>query len=438
MSEALDEIKRRCEAVGLEFVENEAHPEWDDWPVSVDIYFPAGRDTYSVEIEDGVAALWLLGEPFEKYKKLRGFEASWSPEYRVIECNLLEGTSRALLWSEERWRVESVLNKLGLETDRAEPLDPERRIEFDSDTDLSISIGPATTMQGVLSILPEELFPVEGSEEDIARTLTLQVRGVEVTTHDDAVELLERVGNSVLFQIDLSLGLALTLERSRRDFTAPWRYKGELKSSNPLPPVRFEYDREPMSLYWSGKAASAMPLFQFLAYYQVLEFYFPVYSEMEAQRTLRNVVKDPTFDPMRDADVARLLEAIKVGSKGRTFGNEADQLEATIRYCVSADDLRDFLVSEDEDRYKFFTSDNSKKIVRERVSVREKSDDHRGAVAKRIYAIRNRIVHTKGGYEDQEPLLPFDPETKYLWHDIDLVEFLVRKVLIASSRSLQI
>lgn len=31
-------------------------------------------------------------------------------------------------------------------------------------------------------------------------------------------------------------------------------------------------------------------------------------------------------------------------------------------------------------------------------------------------------LHTKGGYEDKEPLFPFDPATKYLWHDIDLVE----------------
>ena len=69
--------------------------------------------------------------------------------------------------------------------------------------------------------------------------------------------------------------------------------------------------------------------------------------------------------------------------------------------------------------------------------VRKKSDDHRGAVAKRIYAIRNRIVHTKGGFEEREPLLPFDPETRYLRHDIELVEFLARKVLVASSRPLR-
>jgi hypothetical protein len=35
------------------------------------------------------------------------------------------------------------------------------------------------------------------------------------------------------------------------------------------------------------------------------------------------------------------------------------------------------------------------------------------------------------------PLFPFDPETKYLDHDIDLAEFVATKVLIASSRALR-
>ncbi len=58
-------------------------------------------------------------------------------------------------------------------------------------------------------------------------------------------------------------------------------------------------------------------------------------------------------------------------------------------------------------------------------------------MAKRIYAIRNRVVRTKVGFEGREPLLPFDPTTRHLRHDIELVEFLARKVLVASSRPLR-
>jgi hypothetical protein len=86
---------------------------------------------------------------------------------------------------------------------------------------------------------------------------------------------------------------------------------------------------------------------------------------------LRNILKDPTFDPTRDADVSRLLSAIKIGAKGRTYGNESEQLEAAIRYCVIADDLRSFLISEDEARYRFYNSDDAKKLVGETLPLRK-------------------------------------------------------------------
>jgi hypothetical protein len=38
-----------------------------------------------------------------------------------------------------------------------------------------------------------------------------------------------------------------------------------------------------------------MPLLQFLAFYQVIEFYFPTYSQAEAHRKLKAILKDPPF-----------------------------------------------------------------------------------------------------------------------------------------------
>ncbi|MBK6899060.1 MAG: hypothetical protein IPH09_07270 [bacterium] len=64
-----------------------------------------------------------------------------------------------------------------------------------------------------------------------------------------------------------------------------------------------------------------MPLLQFLAFYQVVEFYFPVYAEAEAQRRLRAILKNPTFRGDREADIGRLLTAIQVSRTGN-MGSE--------------------------------------------------------------------------------------------------------------------
>jgi hypothetical protein len=51
---------------------------------------------------------------------------------------------------------------------------------------------------------------------------------------------------------------------------------------------RTTYDHEPMSLYWYARQARGVPLLEFLAYYQCIEFYFPTYAEAEAQKRVRN------------------------------------------------------------------------------------------------------------------------------------------------------
>ena len=58
-----------------------------------------------------------------------------------------------------------------------------------------------------------------------------------------------------------------------------------------------------MSLYWYGTSARGMPLLQFLAFYQCIEFYFPTYIQAEARRQVRNALKDRTFRVERDADI---------------------------------------------------------------------------------------------------------------------------------------
>ena len=177
-----------------------------------------------------------------------------------------------------------------------------------------------------------------------------------------------------------------------------------------------------------------------VSYYQVLEFYFHRYLRRKAEREILNLLEKPPFDLVIDADKSRLLDVIKHRYEGgNSLGRgERDLLENIIKECVTPYDLRSFIVDNDA-RYGFYTSTTLPKTVSTHViPILDMSPDHRTSAAWRIYDIRCRIVHAKAGYETQGPLLPSDQETKYLRHDIDLVEFLARKMLKASSRSLQV
>jgi hypothetical protein len=266
--------------------------------------------------------------------------------------------------------------------------------------------------------------------------MTLKLSGVTAKTHDSALELLVKISGSLFFQLDMLLGVTLSIERQRvrLNLSRSRKVSGEVKD---LQYPKSQYDNAPLSLYWYGRSAGGMPLLQYLAFYQAIEFYFPVYSRSEAQRKLKVILKDPLFRSDRDADIARLLSAIHVSRAG-AFGDERSQLLATILECCSSEDLRSFFESEPS-RREFFTS-KSKSESYHKIPLANSSADLRSDVAERIYEIRCKIVHTKIDSRDAsfELLLPFSTEADQLSHDIDLVQYLASRVLVSSSTPLNL
>jgi hypothetical protein len=179
-----------------------------------------------------------------------------------------------------------------------------------------------------------------------------------------------------------------------------------------------------------------MPLLQFLAFYQCIEFFFPQYSRQETIAKIKNVLKDPAFDGTKDSSINVVLNLTMEGRRGSLL-EERKQLAATLKQCVDPTALRDFL-NETEERKRYYGSDY-KKISDKRIVLSEDSPIVDQA-AERVYDIRCKVVHTKNleGGEGGEMILPFSEEADLLMDDVELIKFLARRVLIASSASLSI
>jgi hypothetical protein len=243
---------------------------------------------------------------------------------------------------------------------------------------------------------------------------------------------LERLANSLFFQIDLKLGMPLTLQRERRRLNV--KRGGSAGKKEDLDFPSQEYDHQPMSLYWYAKSARGMPLLQFLAYYQVLEFYMPTYSNHEAISKVRNILKDPRFSADKDPQIARILASLRPNTRG--FGNERNQIEAVLRRCVSAEELRLFY-TDNKPREEYYAKEY-KNIASQKIPLQNQTSDLLTETALRLYEIRCRIVHTKND-SDQElkPLLPYSKEATDLYEDIALIEFIATAVLVASSTTMK-
>jgi hypothetical protein len=255
---------------------------------------------------------------------------------------------------------------------------------------------------------------------------TLKIREIPIDTHERALEVLEAIAGSFFFELDLRFGIPMGLQRSQEA-----RLRPRPKASGDLEPMQFprtRYGKEPLTLYWYARSARGMPLLQYLAYYQILEYYFPVYSRQEALTRLRQQLRDPRFSIDDDAQLGRVLAL--AARSGRGFGSEREQLKATIRACMDPGWLREFF-SQSDDFKKHFG-----RIAK--VALGDPKADLRDEVANRIYDLRCRIVHTKDEGADQQEglLLPFSREAKSLTHDVELVKWIAQKVLIAGATTL--
>jgi hypothetical protein len=414
LAAAKKELERRCTAASLELREVDTPP----FGKYSEVKLPAGREKRAIRLWDsGSRILTFLSVPFEKYVFLRPYEGI---------CSYSEGIIEALLQSLERLPPKYVERRL-LGKGGFEELKEDERIDF------TLSADEGTAIVGLSP--PSESLKALSSNAERA-TLSLKISGISIMRHDHAVGLLRRIADSLFFQIDLSLGVAFNLMRERIGPAYIGMRRRTVASINELQFPTQEYDNAPMSLFFYARSAHGMPLLQFLAYYQVIEFYFPIYYKAEAKRKIRRILKDPSFRADRDTDIGRVLSSLTSG-RG-TSGDERSMIRATIQECVDPHELRGFL-TETEERAEFFSS-KTKGITSTKIPIADASADLRNHVADRIYEIRCKIVHTKAEAQEREEgrLLPFSKEADLLYDDIALARYLAQRVLITASTPLKI
>jgi hypothetical protein len=400
----------KCKKAGIKS-ELKAYIDGDAY-LAVEI--PNGREKRLIVFSSVESIDKALSSDFEKYVFLGDYVAIANYELNTIEALIrpINGLSRNFLnrrllgANEESDDIHPiVLQEIGVGL-------------------ASIEIGEPTE---VLKLLARGPFGRSGA-------LSIKISGINILQHNKSLETLRRITNSLFFQIDIQIGLTLSIVRDRRSVRSPTKRGSGTEIDLEFPKV--EFDEGPISLYWYARSALGMPLLQFLAFYQVIEYYYPIYWQEEARRRIRSILKDPTFRNDRDADIGKVLSA--VSGTGRGFGDERSQLRATLNACLDPTDLREFF-AESKERTEFFTT-KQKGLTEHKIPLATKDIDLRTHIADLIYDIRCKIVHTKneGGDGEVELLLPFSKEAELLFHDIELIQYVARKVLVAACAPLKL
>ncbi|QNH19275.1 hypothetical protein HEP73_00161 [Xanthomonas sp. GW] len=406
-----EKVVDRLDAANIKYIDSCDFDETLD--VDLTVQFPCGRATRNIFIwdEDDLEDFDEL--KFESFTLLGSFAAIADRKSGQIEAILTApGQSKPVL------RKGALLKALGL-SESAGKLSS--RVLVGDELELpSVSFGPTTKTAKLLS----------QSTDNLGASLFIKTSGQ--ITHDSALDLLERLSNSVFFGIDVGTGAHFALLRH----ASSRRRSRTNQQDAPIEYPKHEYDKAPMALYWYARSAEGMPLLQFLAYYQVIEYYYPVYYNADMSRRIRTILKHPSFRVDRDVDLSRVIAAFRGSRQGPA--SERDQLRATLKECLSPEDIKAFLGDDKERAAHFLTK--SKGVTGCLINPDNRQNDLAYQVAERIYDIRCKIVHTKGDSDDGdiELLLPYSPEADRMHFEIDLARFIAHYVLIASSRRLEI
>lgn len=262
---------------------------------------------------------------------------------------------------------------------------------------------------------------------------TIKISGVGSADQQDSLRVLEGLANSFLFDLDLRYRTGLVLARRQPRLA---RTRDPQIEAPPSFPTN-KYSAEALELYFYGRAASGLPLLEFLAYYQCVEFFLPGIVQEETVRRVASALRDPRFDVTNDNDIRRMIAiATSSASAGRGL-SEKEQLRIAVRSLLDADQIREHLESEERIKEHFCSQTQSIKGV-SRIILKEPQRDLRDQIADRIYGIRNRIVHTKedGGGSSIDLLLPSGKETRSLGPDVDLVRVVAETALVARASPL--
>ncbi|MGO8116008.1 hypothetical protein AB9F43_15645 [Rhizobium leguminosarum] len=359
------DLERRCVASGRKFNKGTFEDLDGLQEEFVHVELPNGKETRKVTITTKDELKAFLDSPFEKLVFLGDLDAICSYEDGIIEATIRPfqpSPSSTVIR-----RIQSYMDPIEAGVGKGSTID----LADKDNPALKVTIQPMSAeMQGALTSLP------------MGSRTTLLISGITVKQHDQALRLLNKIADALFFQIDVCMNLPLRLVKSIR--RPDIRVRRPSQRRPPLLFPQYEYDAAPISLYWYGRSANGMPLLQFLAYYQVLEFYFPAYSQKETARRIQNILKDPRFRKESDTDIASLLSVVKASRSG-SYGGEREQLRATLNECTDAAALRGFF--EDGDERKSFFGGKKLPLTKHKLSLGQADADLRSERPQISYTI---------------------------------------------------
>lgn len=245
----------------------------------------------------------------------------------------------------------------------------------------------------------------------------------------------EVLANSFLFHVAYNMDIAARLGNVADLFFRGSRIQ-RVRRVNPdvFDAPRQTYNTDLVHHYLVGVAAE-IPLLQYLSYYHIAEHYFEKVFNDDLVEQVQKAITDPSFSVRRAKDVQGIVKVVnKAQRQVKEEGgvNELRALQLVIEKFVDLGRLADDLDAYDGTLVQHYKQYGVPFAEAGKVDLRLPDvDDAKVALAKRIYKIRNALVHAKEGTLPRYAPFAHDEE---LAKEIPLIRFAAEQVIIAHGR----
>ena len=251
------------------------------------------------------------------------------------------------------------------------------------------------------------------------------------------LDSMKRIANSFCFKLSSSTNQPIILSKDlSKKYT---QYLDSISSDYDLVVPEKLY-KDNLIYYYQMALSTQMPVLQYLFFYQIIEYFFENSYFESWIEFFKERIKKPNIIDNENRNIKQLINEIYYKYNYRPNKiNESKALELTLEKYIRIEKLEEdiswfkfyieyykkemasFAINESDDKNLFLIDFNEKENIFQKL-------------AKRIYAIRNSLVHSKESFENR--FKPFEDEEELI-KEIPLIRIIAEEIIFNSGEELQ-
>lgn len=280
--------------------------------------------------------------------------------------------------------------------------------------------------------------------------ITLKIKSKEKQDY----KLFKELKNSYLFEYMCKYNIPITTQRKEQNRLFTKLYNNRISSFNNKEMNEINLKRiynADLIIHFKKAMTTEDISTKYLSFYHILEYFFDSLYNKNIVNSVRSWYNDPQFDLSDDQTILEWVDSIR-RFKGKSIedgqGNETEAFKFVLKEFVQFDKIKsklknytkdklltDYGITIEENNLLEFYKRNTVNYLGDGLKIDFSNDEKMlTTIQKRVYAIRNSLVHSKDSYK-LKFYNPYDDE-KALMKELFLIKLLAIEIITASSQNI--